>query len=103
MSDMSIHLLLVHDLFPKSVGRGSAELLVIGVSAVASAFVAVPARAAGGRSRLAMVLAAACLVLSLVFRVLEPAAPAWLVVIPGCVVSGLVIDWRLKRRDAGSI
>jgi hypothetical protein len=102
MSDMSIHLLLVHDLFPKSVGPGSAELLVIGVSAVASAFVAVPARAAGGRSRLAMVLAA-CLVLSLVFRVLEPAAPAWLVVIPGCVVSGLVIDWRLKRRDAGSI
>ena len=91
--------MLLHEIFPKSIGPNFAQLLPIVVScAVMSAVAAVPARAKGGREGLVMALAATAAVMSIALLLLTPDLEIWLALIPGFLVSGAIIDRRLRGR-----
>ena len=91
--------LLLHELFPRCSFLPEEALWVMVASAVLSAVGGVMVRARHGRAALAAMTVAAAAVLAFVTNTLAPDAFVWPAPLIGCLATGIVIDWRLSRRE----
>lgn len=95
-------MLIPSDPFPRSGDLGIVDVPALLVAAAVVAFVAVSARASGGRPRMVLALAVAGAVATLAVAYGRPDTSMWIAIIPACIVCGAVTDWRLRDRTTAS-